>query len=62
MVVPESEIVPVIAPPFTAGKDAPEAFTPLEDGRLLVLYDRPSGARLNKDFSVYQADIFPRPG
>lgn len=58
IVVPESDILPLAAPPFTVGENAPEAFTPLEDGRLLLLYDRPSDARLNKDLSVYKADLF----
>ncbi len=60
-VVPEGELEVVADLPYGVGCDHPEGLVRLADGRLMVVYDSPSPARITPAGGVL-ADVFtPRP-
>ncbi|MEV1173888.1 DUF3616 domain-containing protein [Nonomuraea sp. NPDC049784] len=56
-VVPEDELETVIELPYGVGCDHPEGLVRLDDGRLMVVYDSPSPARITPAGGVL-ADVF----
>lgn len=55
--VPREGLEPVIEPPHGDGCDHPEGLALLDDGRLMVVYDSPSPARITPSGGVL-ADVF----
>ncbi|MGI5288207.1 DUF3616 domain-containing protein [Nonomuraea polychroma] len=56
-VVPKGELEIVLELPYGVGCDHPEGLTRLDDGRLMVVYDSPSPARITPAGGVL-ADVF----
>jgi hypothetical protein len=56
-VVPEGELETVIELPYGVKCDHPEGLALLDDGRLMVVYDSPSPARITPAGGVL-ADVF----
>jgi hypothetical protein len=56
-VVPEDELETVLELPYGVGCDHPEGLARLDDGRLMVVYDSPSPARITPAGGVL-ADVF----
>ncbi|MEQ4720045.1 DUF3616 domain-containing protein [Nonomuraea sp. B19D2] len=56
-VVPEDELETVVELPYGVGCDHPEGLVRLDDGRLMVVYDSPSPARITPAGGVL-ADVF----
>jgi hypothetical protein len=56
-VIPRDELETVLELPYGVGCDHPEGLTRLDDGRLMVVYDSPSPARITAAGGVL-ADVF----